>query len=473
MAGVYIVSELGGSHEISLYPMVFFGLGNLLSLPLADPLAQRVGTVRLLIHGLLLYTLFSILCGLASTFVVFNLYRLGLGIASGLFYVLCRNLMVAYAPEEKKADYTLFATLIYIIAPVLGASFGAWVAYDSHWRWIFHVNEGISLGLALYFWRRYRHLDTPAAMQPPLDKIGYCCYAAAISSLLTAATLAQELDWFRSPLFVGLLIIGIPSALFFMIWELRHPNPLIDVRLLLHRKLCYALCNFGILFSSYFGMIILIPLWLNIYANYTPLWIAALIGIMAGAGVIAYGITHSVLGKLDPRWSVGIAILCFASSCYYSTYFNVEIDFFHLAIARLLAGLGLMLFALPLINLFLTCHGEGKALPVFVLFQTFRSLSGSLGVALYVILWQRRQVFFRERLGEGITPDSPLTLDYLHRAVHEFHLTADQALAELGTALDTQATSLALNDVFCCMGWLVAALFIPMALSLFKRAKIF
>ena len=69
MAGIYIVSDLGGSTYISVYAMVSFGLGNVLSIPLADPLADRLGPIKLLVYALLLYTLFSILCGLASTFI--------------------------------------------------------------------------------------------------------------------------------------------------------------------------------------------------------------------------------------------------------------------------------------------------------------------------------------------------------------------------------------------------------------------
>ena len=81
MAGIYIVSELGGDNYISIYAMVFFGLGNILSLPLANPLADRFGPIKLQVYSLLIYTFFSILCGLAPTFFIFNLYRLGMGIA--------------------------------------------------------------------------------------------------------------------------------------------------------------------------------------------------------------------------------------------------------------------------------------------------------------------------------------------------------------------------------------------------------
>ena len=117
-------------------------------------------------------------------------------------------------------------------------------------------------------------------------------------------------------------------------------------------------------------MIILITLWLNIYVNYTPWWVTLLVGTMAFAGIIAYFVSKNLLIRFDPRLTLAIAILCFASSCYYSTYFDVDVDFFHLAVARFLAGLGLVLFLLPLFQLASASYGPEKSPSIFTLFQS-------------------------------------------------------------------------------------------------------
>ena len=472
MAGIYVVSELGGSTDISVYSMISFGVGNLLSIPLTAPLADRIGSIKLLVYSLLLYTFFSLLCGAASTFVLFNIFRFGLGIASGPFYVLCRRLLVACAPVEKAASYSFVMLLMYAIVPVLGATFGAWLAYENLWRWIFHINEPISLCLAVYFWLFFRQEDGPLASSVVLDRVGYVFFAIGMVSLVAAAVLSQQLDWYRSPLLVALTAIGMPSLLFFILWDLSSPTPLLRLDLLRSSLLSYSLINLFVLFSAYFGMIILITLWLNIYVNYTPWWVSALIGTMAVAGVIAYFVSKSLLARVDPRWTLALAIFCFARSCYYSVYFDVDVDFFHLAVARFFAGLGLVLFLLPLFQLAMASYGAEKSSAVFVLFQVVRVLASSLGSGLYVILWQRRQVFFHERLGEELTINSQLTLDYFQRAINVFHLTREQATEQLDVFLTRQATSLALNDVFGFMGYLLLGLLALLALSFFKKMAI-
>lgn len=459
MGGVYIVSELGGSNEISVYPMVFFGLGNALSIPLTYPLADRIGPIKLLVNGLLLYTVFSILCAFAPTFFILNVFRLGLGLSSGLFYLLCRRLLIDFCPPEKLDHYLFCMIVLYIVLPVLGACFGAWLAYESHWRWIFHVNEPVSLFLAAYFWFLYRKTD-PLPKISSFDKVGYLFYFIGIGSLITAATLCQQLDWYRSPLLLWLFSLGLPSLLFFILRTIRSSQPLIELRLLKSSLLSYSLLNLAILFSSYFGMIILIALWLNIYVNYTPLWIAVLLCAMLAGGIAAYFVTKKLSPRVDPRFTLAIAIIALASSCYYSTYFDVEVDFFHLSVARFLAGMGLGLFLIPVLSLCLKSYGPKKSTPVFTLFQVVRSCSSSLGAGVYVVLWQRRQVFFHERLGENLQ-----AADFFHKAGQTFYLTKDQATAQLNVFLDRQATSLALNDTFGCMGYILCALLALLFLS--------
>lgn len=471
MAGIYIASDLGGNGAISVYPMVFFGLGNALTIPLANPLADRFGPIRVLVSGLLFYLFFSTLCSWASTFFYFNVFRLGLGASSGLFYILCRRLLVALAPPEKEKAYGFAMVLMFAVVPVVGACFGAWLAYEGVWRWIFHINTPVACALAGYFWFGYRSLDTNPSYNP-VDKTGYLFFVLGLGMLLSAATLAQQLDWYRSPTLVMLTLLGVPCFLFFLLWSWRCSHPILDLKLFKSPQLSFSLLNLGILFSSYFGMIILITLWLKLYANYTPLWISVLVGIMGVVALIAFLVSRFFPYKVDPRIPLGCSILFFASSCYYSTYFDVEVDFFHLAVARSLAGAGLVLFLLPLFELSMKSHSQEKGSAIFTLFQLTRTVSSSLGAALYVTLWQRRQAFFHERLGEGLTLTSSLTREFFRKATDVFYLTQEQATEQLGVFLNQHATSLALNDVFGCMGYILLGLFILLLFTFLYLRKL-
>ena len=119
-----------------------------------------------------------------------------------------------FCRPEAVATYSFIMVLMYAIVPVLGASFGAWLAYENFWRWIFHVNEPISLFLAGYFWLFFRQ-DRPSTS--PSHSFDYSqdifSSRSASAPLVTAATLSQQLDWYRSPTLVTLTAIGVPSFL--------------------------------------------------------------------------------------------------------------------------------------------------------------------------------------------------------------------------------------------------------------------
>jgi len=465
MAGLYIVSDLGGGTSIAVYPMVFFGLGSGVSIPFSNPLADRIGTIRTIVLGLILYAISSLLSGAVPTFFLFNLCRFILGFALGPIYILARRLIVRFAPPGSESNFGFLMILFFTTVPVLGACYGGWMAYETHWRWIFHIEIPIAVLLIGYFWFGYRDLDLPTKKADPFDWIGYLSFALSVTLLVTAATVGQQIDWVRSSLWNLLFFTGLPLFCFFIHWELICPYPVLNLRLLKNRMLSFSLINLAVLFSAYFGMIILIAQWLNIYAHYTPLWIDAILGSMLISAGVAYLLCKRLIDRVDLRLVLGLSIIAFALSCYYSSHFNIHVDLKHLTKARLLAGVGLILFLFPLIRFATTWCKPEQTDQAFTQFLTVRSLFSSLGAGVYIILWQRREAFYHSRLGEQITLTSQLTRSWFQEATEVVGLSRAQATEQLNLLLTDQASSLGLNDTLGAMGYICVALLCVLVLS--------
>lgn len=473
MAGIYIVSELGGSTIISVYAMAFYGLGNAVSIPLSKHLIEKDGLFAHLIKALILFTLFSFFCSFSTTYPAFIFFRFLQGFSAGPFFLLTKKLIDLYAPDSKKSFFNSFSILLYGIVPVIGACYGAFIAYEFDWTWIFHTGQPISFFLIFYFISAFKKMKEPLRNNKPFNYYTYLFYALGISSFGTLATLAQEIDWFTSYLFIFLLFTSFIALALFIYFELYKEGPIFHLCYLKDFRLSYCLLNTAILFSSYFGMIILIALWLKIYASYTPMWIAAILAAMAIAGTIGYLINRRWLRLIDPRFPLGIGMLFLLLSCTYSVHFDVYVDFFHLAVARSLAGFGLVFFIVPLIYLLVNLYKEEKQYEALMQFHVVRTLFSSLGAALYVTLWHRRQIFFHERLGENLTTTSLLTKEYFQRAKEIFYLTKGQSIEQLEVLLTEHATSLGLNDTFGFMGAIVGLLLLLLISTFFlKKVKI-
>jgi len=452
MAAPYIVGDLGGSNTISLYTIALFGVGSALGVPLGKPLLMRWGLCRVLVICILAMALFTTLCGLAPTYPVYLIERFFLGFSVGPLYSAISLSIATFMPQEKReAATSLFVTILAVV-PVVGACWGAILAYEFTWRWIYYINIAPLLFLAFFLARQ--ELDAKIE-KAPFDTIGYLFFCLGIFSLSFAAMAAQQLDWVRSPLLVALTLIGVPSFLFFLLWSWHHPHPILELRMLKQSHFTFALFNLAILFSAYFGMIGLLSQWLKLYVNYTPIWIMAIVGGTAVAGLLPRLLIEGSLSRINPLYVLSLSIALLSISCFYTCTFNEEINFGRIVFSRIIASFGLALFLPPIFQICFSSFPKEQSIDVLQIFQVVRNLAAGLGVAIYSIVWQRREVFFHERLGEKLNVIS----------TKSFKGTP----ADLGFFLDRKAISLGLDDVFWLMAWILVALLILVILWIRKK----
>lgn len=472
MAGPYIVGDLGGSNEIATYTVSFYAIGNALGVPLGRQLIARIGSARLIVCAMCLFAFFSLTCAIAPNYPFFNASRFMQGFVSGPFYALVSHLIASFQPKEKKGLFNSITLTIFTSVPVLGACWGGVIAYLWNWRWVFYLNVPLLLILGLYLHYRLKGFNDKEAPRHPFDGIGYLSYFIGIFCLSFAIITGQELDWLRSPLIIVLGTIGILSLLFFIFWDLNHPDPIVHFKLLKNPIFAFALFNLAVLFSAYFGMIILLSLWLKLWANYTPNWIAALLGVMAVTALFSVFISGKRFSAIDNRIFLVIAIVLLTLSCYYTLNFDVDIDLKRIVYSRFLSGVGLAFFLAPIFKLCFLNSPVEEAIPVLGMFQVTRALSSGLGASVYDTIWQRRQVFFHDRLGSELTVISPKTQEFFTNA-EGFGLKGEHAVAQLEFYLQREATSLALDDCFYLMAWILVGLLLTFAFTFFAKRSSF
>lgn len=469
MASPYIVGELGGSNDIATYSVSLYAIGNALSIPLGKPLIARIGAMRSVFLLLTLFAFFSLLCAISPTNPFFNAARFLQGFAAGPLYAVGFHLFSWLQPKEKRGLFSSISLMIFTTGPVIGACWGGWVAYRWHWQWVFYLNVPLLLLLAWVLRHSLKPLTEPAVPKKPFDAIGYLFYFVSILSLSLAIILGQELDWLRSNTILTLGAIGIPSLIFFILWELNHEEPILDLKLLKRPVLSFALFNLAVLFSLYFGIVILLSLWLKLWVNYTPNWIALLMGVMALTAMFPMFLIDKRIARIDNRIFLALSIIFLIISSYHTMRFNVDIDFERIATSRIFAGLGLALFLAPIFRLcFYALPNEESMFKVLGLFQVTRALSSGLGASLYNVAWIRRQVFYHDRLGSQITAESAQTQEFFIQA-NSVGIHGEHANAQLAFYLQRESSSLALDDCFYLMVWILAGLLITFAFTFLAK----
>jgi MFS transporter, DHA2 family, multidrug resistance protein len=470
IASPYIVGDLGGSNDIASYTISFFALGNALGIPLGKILLDKHGAARFLACGMLLFAFLSFTCAIAPNYPFFNVARFLQGFSCGPFYAFISHLSSKLVPVEKRSLFTSITLSIFTMTPVIAACWGGWIAYEWNWRYVFYFNLPLKLFLAFYLWHRLKGFDSqdPQNRNSSFDLIGYLSFFIGVFCLGFVSITGQQLDWFRSPLMSTLIVLGVLFLIYFIIWEFHHPHPILHLRMLKNPYFSFALFNLTILFSAYFGMILLLSFWLNLWVQYTPDWIAILIGAMALSGLFPMFFVSEKVHKIDNRIFLVLSIVFLAISCFHTMIFNVEINLGRIAFSRILAGIGVAFSLPPIFRICFHNFPRESHLHVLNLFQVVRALASGLGTAIYTTIWLRRQVFYHDRLGSKLTVLSPETQDFFFNA-EQINLHGEAANAQLEYYLQREATSLALDDCFYMMGLILIGTLLIFASTLFLR----
>jgi MFS transporter, DHA2 family, multidrug resistance protein len=450
--------DLGVSPDQGTWVITSFAVSTAIALPLTGWLGKRFGEVRLFVISVLVFTLFSWLCGLSGSLTTLVVFRVLQGAAAGPMIPLSQSLLLMNYPDEKKGIALAIWSLTAVVAPVAGPILGGWITDDYSWPWIFYINVPVGLLSAYVTWLLLHQRETDTT-RLPVDVVGLGLLVVGVACLQIMLDKGNDLDWFGSPVIVTLAVIAVVALSYFIIWELTERHPIVDLTLFRQTNFTIGTVAISLGYMVFFGNIVIFPLWLQTQMGYTATWAgfaAAFIGILA---FVMSPIVGHLLSRLDLRALVSFAFIVFAVVSFWNASFNTDVDFDQLVLPRLLFGLGVPCFFIPLFAMSLSGLPPSRVASASGLTNFLRILGGSFGVSLSVTLWDRRQSFYDNRLTDLITAYNPVSRHYLEQ-LQSLGLDPLAASATLARSTSQQAFMLATNDFFWLSGWIFVALLV-------------
>ncbi|HLB52654.1 MAG TPA: MFS transporter [Chlamydiales bacterium] len=468
----FIENELGADRTLNFYPFAFFAFGAFVTVPLTKPLFSKFGIYRTLTGALLLFSLTNLLTGMMPTYFFLNLFRWLAGLTTGPCFALLNQGIYLLVPKEKRILTAWIFSTIVITMPVIGGVWGGVMAYVYHWQSPFFLNSVLALFLIRCLKPFKKDLELPYPHnQNSFDWVGWWSYFISVNALTFAIATCQQLDWYRSPLLVAAILIGLPTFGFFILRSLYHPNPVYNLQLLKNPLIQLASFSLIIIFMTYFGVQILLNIWLTFDVQFTPNWIAALLAIMAIVACFPYLIITDWFSRFDPRLLLLIATLILMSSCFFTSTFWYEINIGRIIFARFLAGISFAFSFPTLIQIMMKFLPEENRIDAQELFQGIRNLASGLGASIFNIMWHRQSVFYHERLNEGLNlQNNQVQTVFMQKKILQ---VPGDPFAKLNLMLDDQSWTLALEDVFFLMGWMAFFLFLLIASTFLFRREVF
>lgn len=443
--------DLGVSPDQGTWVITSFTVSTAIALPLTGWLGKRFGEVRLFVTSVLGFTAFSWLCGLSTSLTMLIVFRVLQGAAAGPMIPLSQSLLLMNYPDEKKGIALSIWSMTAVVAPVIGPILGGWITDDYSWSWIFYINVPVGLISAYVTWIVLHGRETETA-SAPVDVVGLTLLVIGVASLQIMLDKGNDLDWFDSNVIVTLVIIGLVALSFFVAWELTDRHPIVDLSLFKKLNFTVGTVAISLGYMVFFGGVVIFPLWLQTQMGYTPTWAglaAAFIGVLA---LVMSPIVGQAMSRIDLRLMVSFAFLVFAAVSFWNASFNTDVAFSQLVLPRLIFGLGMPCFFIPLIAMSLSGLPPNRVASASGLTNFLRILGGSFGVSLSVMLWDRRQALHDFRLSEHISAYSPVSRQSLDQ-LQGLGLDPLAASAALARTVSHQAFMLSTNDFFWLSGW--------------------
>jgi MFS transporter, DHA2 family, multidrug resistance protein len=467
----YMAGSLGASNDQSTWVLTSYLVSNAIVLPISGWFASVLGRKRFFLTCLVIFTISSLLCGIAPSLGAIILFRILQGAGGGGLQPMAQAILAdTFPPEQRGLAFALYGVTA-IIAPTIGPTLGGWITDNYSWRWIFFIN--LPVGILTVF-LVLRLVEDPPWLRRvkgagiKFDYVGFGLLALGIGALQVMLDKGQEDDWFGSHFILVLAILAGVGLVACVLWEWFQEKPIVDVRLFKNLNFLGANGMMFVLGVMLFSSLVMMPLFLQTLLGYT----AESAGLVLSGGGLLLLFLMPVAGilssKVQARYLVAFGWLTLSIGMYISSLrLDLQMSFTSASILRVIQVFGLGFLFVPINLVAYIGMPLEKSGSVSGLINFMRNIGSSVGTSMVTTLLARRAQVHQVFLSAHVTPGTPTAggaAAALAARLAASGVQAERALEEayglLYRTLVGQATTLAYIDTFLVLAVGAAIMFV-------------
>ena len=453
----HIAGDLSSSQDESTWVLTSYLVTNAVVMPISGWLSNTFGRKRFFLACIAGFTASSLLCGLAPNLATLILLRAIQGATGGGLQPAGQAILADSFPPDKRGMATAIYGIATVFAPTIGPTLGGWITDSYNWRWIFLIN--VPVGIVLFFLvTSLIHEKTSSTVASgkkfSVDWFGFGFIALSLGSLQIVMDRGQQDDWFASNFITLLTLVAATAFVLLIWWELRHKEPIVDLRLMRDPDFAVSFVLMLMLGFMLLGSTYLIPAYVQSLMGYRAVD-AGMVLTPGGLATIALlPLVGRSMNKVDLRLLVAIGLTIGGCSLLWMTHFYLDMPFKVIMLARMAQAASLPFLFIPINAMAFRSITPDKTNNASALVNLARNFGGSIGISVTSTMLTRREQFHQSRLVEHLQSMNPAYPDFASHigSVMGGGANAPVTLANIYQGAVQQATLLAYLDDFKILG---------------------
>ncbi len=448
----YIAGSVSATNDEATWVLTSYLVANAIILPASTWFSQRFGRKRFLLTCIVIFTVSSFSCGSANSLAAILIARAVQGAGGGALQPLSQAILLESFPPHQRGQAMALFGLGVVVAPVLGPTVGGWLTETYSWRWAFYINIPIGIVAILMI---MRYVQDPIYIREAkpgrFDAIGFGLLAIWLGALQMVLDKGQEDDWFGALWIRWAVTILAVCFAAFLVWELKHRDPLVKLRVFLNRNFSLGCLLIGLFGGVIYGLITLLPLFYQELLGYNAFNAGMAVSPRGLGAIVAMPLIGLISSRMDNRYLLAAGFAIFGLCGMWFARVNLVLSPWSMLWPVIISGFGAGMVFVPLATTSMAGLPNEEIGNAAGLFNLLRNVGGSIGISIVNTIVARHEQVHRVRLAAHINGTSTIFQQMLSGAMA---LTGrnggspQKAYAVLNGIVSQQARLLAYVDDF-------------------------
>jgi len=472
----HIAGNLSVTTDEATWVLTSYLVSNAIVLPITGWLGMYFGRKNLLVMCVTLFTIASILCGMAPNLPFLILARILQGVGGGAMQPIAQAVLLESFPPAKRGVAMAVYGMGVIVAPILGPTLGGWITDNYSWRWIFYIN--VPVGIAAVLMAEAFIEDPPYiknAVIQRVDALGFGFLAVWLGTFQVVLDKGQQEDWFASTWITWFAVISAFCFVAFVVRELRTRHPIVNLRILTNRNFLAGIILITCLGGVLYGTTAALPIFLQTIMGYPALQSGFALSPRGIGALITTAIVGRLIGKVPNRVLIAIGFVLLAMSSFWLGHINLQISVWNIIWPSVLNGIAISFIFVALTTSAMGHLRQEQMGNATGIYNLMRNIGGSFGIAGVTTIVARRAQVHQSLMVGHMTPFDPAFTQGLAAAQHALTagsgswLAHERALGLMYNSLLQQSNLWAFVENFRLFG-VLCLVCVPLVL-LFKHVQ--